>query len=208
MEPPRGYTESMLRLWEAFAQMPGIGRRTAERLTYYVLECSNEEAQHLAQAVRDVKEKVRACSVCFNIAEQDPCKVCSDARRDRSTLCVVEEPKDVLAIESTGRYRGLYHVLLGRIAPLDGVGPDRLTVGPLEKRVREGGVKEVILATNPNVEGDATALYIAERIGSSQVKVTRLARGLPAGGSLQHAGPTTLGDAIDGRRLMRQGDAP
>ena len=198
----------MLRLWEEFARMPGIGRRSAERLCYHVLELPKEEALRLAQAIRDVKEKVGMCSTCYNIAETDPCGICTDERRDRSALCVVEDARDVLAVESTGSYRGLYHVLQGRLAPLDGIGPERLTIAALENRVRQGGVKEVILATNPNVEGDATALYIAERLVPLHVKMTRLARGLPVGGSIEHAGPGILGDAITGRRAVREEDAP
>ena len=205
MDAPRGFTEAMLRLWEEFAHMPGIGRRTAERLTYYVLKSSKEQALRLAQAVRDVKEKVGVCSVCYNIAETDPCQVCSDARRDRTMICVVEDARDVPAIESAGAYRGLYHVLQGRLAPLDGVGPEHLTLAALEKRVKGEGIKEVILVTNPNIEGDTTALYIADKLAPSGVKVTRLARGLPAGGAIEHAGPNILGDAITVRRAMSQG---
>ena len=205
MDAPRGFTESMLRLWEEFSRMPGIGRRSAERLAYYVLKSSKEEALRLAQAIRDVKEKVGVCSVCFNIAETNPCQVCTDARRDRSTICVVEDSRDVLAIENTGAYHGLYHVLQGRIAPLDGLGPENLTIAALEKRLREDAVKEVILATNPNVEGDATALYVADRLAPLGIMVTRLARGLPSGGAIEHAGPNILSDAMAGRRAMSRG---
>ena len=199
MERPRGFTESMARLWEQFSRMPGIGRRSAERLTYYVLESPKEDALRLAQAVMDVKEKLGSCSVCFSVAESDPCEICADSRRDQSLICVVESARDLLAIEAVGSYRGVYHVLGGRLNPLDGVGPENLNVAALKRRLQKGGVKEVILATNPDIEGDATALYVAEELSDLGVKVTRLARGLPAGGSIQHASPSILADAIAGR---------
>lgn len=208
MEPPRGFTESMIRLWEEFCRMPGIGRRSAERLVYHVLNGSPEDAQRLARAAADVKTKVGLCRVCYNIAETDLCRICRDETRDRGVLCIVEEPRDLLALESTGGYRGLYHVLHGRLSPLDGVEPDNLTIGPLEERVRSAEdpeVREVILATNPNVEGDATSLYIAERLGQLGVRVTRLARGLPAGGTIEHATAGILNDAIEGRQDLPKG---
>lgn len=202
MDTPRGFTPSMVRLWEKFLDMPGVGSRSAERLTYYVMELSREEAMGLAEAVRDIKDKVGACSVCYNISESDPCEICSDNRRDSSLLCVVEDPRDLLALENTAGFRGLYHVLHGHISPLDGVEPENLTIDSLEKRVGEGKVKEIILATNPTVEGDATALYIARRLRDTGVKVTRLARGLPTGGSIEHSTPGILGDAISGRTQL------
>lgn len=202
MDTPRGFTPSMVRLWEKFRNMPGIGSRSAERLTYYVMDISRQEAMELAEAVRELKENVGACSVCYNIAESDPCEICSDTRRDRSLLCVVEDPRDLLALENTGSFRGVYHVLHGHISPLDGVEPENLTIDALEKRVEEGTVKEIILATNPTMEGDATALYIARRLRDSGARVTRLARGLPTGGSIEHSTPGILGDAISGRTQL------
>lgn len=199
----RGYPDSMRRLVESFSRMPGVGRRTAERLTYYILRAGEEEALDLADAIRDVKANVRHCSVCHNITESDPCAICADPRRDRGVVCVVEEPKDLLAIEASGEYRGVYHVLLGRLSPLDGVDAEDLTTASLVERVRAGGVAEVILATSPNIEGDGTALYLSQELGSLSVKVTRIARGLPAGSAIEHASPNILADAILGRREMR-----
>ena len=197
-----GYTESMTRLVEAFGRMPGIGQRTAERLTYYVLRAPREEMEQLAQTIRDVKEMVRHCSQCHNITEADPCKICADTRRDHSLVCVVEEPKDLFAMEATGNFRGVYHVLMGRIAPLDDVGPEALTVESLVERVRAGEVKEVILATNPNLEGDGTALFIAKRLSAMGARVTRLARGLASGSHIEHANPVILSDALANRREL------
>ena len=197
-----GYPESMRRLVEAFNKMPGIGRRTAERLTYYVLRAPEAEAAAVAGAVRDVKANVGYCSVCHNITESDPCEICADPRRERSLVCVVEEPKDLIAIEAGGEYRGVYHVLMGRLSPLDGIEASDLTVGSLIRRVDAGGVEEVILATSPNLEGDGTALYIHRELANRRVKVTRLARGLPAGSSIEHSAPSILADALLGRREM------
>jgi len=208
MEPPRGFTESMVRLWEEFRRMPGIGGRSAERLTYYVLNAEPEDAERLARAIRDVKEQVGMCSVCYNIAESDPCAVCRNPARDRGTICVVEEVRDLLAMEATGDYRGVYHVLHGRLAPLEGMHPENLTLAALEARVRAGGVREVILATNPTVEGDATALCVAERLADRGVGVTRLARGLPTGGTIEHASPGILSDALAGRQDPSGGRSP
>ena len=189
-----GYTESMVRLTEAFNRLPGIGQKTAERLTYYVLRSSKEEVEGFARAIMDVRNTVGHCSVCHNITESDPCRICSDARRDQSSICVVEEPKDLFAIESTGSFRGVYHVLMGRIAPLDGVGPEGLTLQSLLERAAQEDVKEVILATNPNLEGDGTALHIAEALGKLDVRVSRLARGLPTGGAIEHAPLQLVGE--------------
>jgi len=196
----QGFTESMMRLAEAFGRMPGIGRKTAERLTYYVLRAPKEEVENLAQAIRDVANTVRHCSICCNITESDPCKICADERRDHATICVVEEPRDLFAIESAGVFHGVYHVLLGRIAPLDGVGPDDIAIPALIERVKRGGVKEVILATNPTLEGDGTALYIRKQLEPLGVRVTRLARGLASGSAIEHANPAVLAEAIVGRR--------
>jgi recombination protein RecR len=198
----QAYTDSMRRLVEAFGRMPGIGQKTAERLTYYVLRSPREEMDALAGAIRDVKETTRHCSECHNITETDPCRICADPRRDHSVLCVVEEPKDLFALESSGGYRGVYHVLMGRIAPLEDVGPEALTISALIERMKRGDVKEVILATNPNVEGDGTALYISKLLESLDVRVTRLARGLTTGSSIEHVGAGILDEALQGRRPM------
>jgi len=198
----QGYTESMIRLTEAFSRMPGIGRKTAERLTDYVLRAPREKMEQLAGAILKVKDTVRYCSLCHNITEQDPCAICADSRRDHSVVCVVEEPKDLFALEGAGVFRGVYHVLMGRIAPLDDVGPEELTIAPLIARVKGGGVKEVIMATNPNLEGDGTALYIREALEPLGVRVTRLARGLAAGSSIEHAHSGVLADALKDRREL------
>ena len=194
-----GYTDSMIRLAEAFGRLPGIGRKTAERLTYYVLRATKEEMSVFAQAVLDVKNTVQHCSKCHNITESDPCKICSDPRRDHAVVCVVEEPKDLFALEATSVFRGVYHVLMGRLAPLDGVGPEALTIRSLVRRVKQDGVKEVIIATNPNLEGDGTALHVSKELAGLGVRVTRLARGLPTGGAIEHANPAILADALSGR---------
>ena len=194
--------ESVTRLIEAFAQLPGIGPKTASRLTFYLLRRPAEQAEALAEALRDLKQKTVFCSKCFNITEQSPCTVCRDDGRDRSIICVVEEPLDVLAIDRTGEFRGLYHVLHGSISPVDGIGPDELRIGELMARLEDEPVQEVLLATNPNLEGEATAMYLARLIQPKGVRVTRLARGLPVGGDLEYADSVTLGRALEGRREM------
>lgn len=197
------YTEALKELIAHFEALPGIGRKTAERLAYHVLRAPSEEMLALSDSVRKVKETVRQCRVCFNISEGDLCPICADASRDATTVCVVEEPKDLYAIERTGSYRGRYHVLLGAFSPLDGVSPEDLTIDALLDRVAPEGIREVILATNPNFEGDGTALFIRERLKEHpQVRVSRLARGMPAGSLLEHASRTIVSDAIDGRRAM------
>jgi len=196
------FTDSMKRLVEAFGRMPGIGQRTAERLTYYVLRAPKGEMELLAQDIRDVKEKVGHCSQCHNITETDPCRLCADPRRDASVVCVVEEPKDVFAIEAAGSFRGLYHVLMGRIAPLDGVGPESLEIASLLERVKRGTIKEVIMATNPNLEGDGTALFLSRKLSELGVRVTRLARGLAPGSAIEHANTAILSEALAGRKEM------
>jgi recombination protein RecR len=190
------------RLIEAFAQLPGIGPKTASRLTFYLLRRPAEQSQALADALRDMADNTRFCSTCFNIAEQSPCSVCSDESRDRSILCVVEEPLDVVAIDRTGDYRGLYHVLHGAISPVDGIGPDELRISELLARLDHEVVQEVLLATNPNLEGEATAMYLARLIQAPGIRVTRLARGLPVGGDLEYADSDTLGRALKGRQEM------
>jgi recombination protein RecR len=196
------YTESIGRLMELLAKMPGVGEKTAERFAYHILRLEDEEALALAAAIRDVKEKVRQCSTCYMFAEDDPCGVCRDARRDRTTICVVEDARDAVAIEQSGGYRGLYHVLCGRLAPLDGISPEDLTLPALIRRVRDGEVKEVILATDPDMEGEATALYVREALDGTPVRLTRLARGLPSGSQLDYADAAILTDALEGRREM------
>lgn len=192
-------SESIDRLIEEFSKLPGIGRKTAMRLAFYILKEDKTEAERLAQALVDVKERVKYCSICFNITESDPCFVCQDEKRDKSIICVVEEANDVLALEKTGEYKGLYHVLGGALSPLDGIGPDNLRAKELLLRLKEG-VNEVILATNPNVEGEATAIYLSKLIKPLGIKVTRIARGLPVGGDLEYADQVTLMRALEGRR--------
>jgi recombination protein RecR len=194
--------EPVTRLIEAFAQLPGIGPKTASRLTFYLLRRPAEQAEVLAEALRDLKQKTVFCSVCFNITEQSPCAICRDEGRDRSILCVVEEPLDVVAIDRTGEFRGLYHVLHGAISPVEGIGPDELRIDELLSRLRAEPVQEVLLATNPNLEGEATAMYLARLIQPSGVRITRLARGLPVGGDLEYADAVTLSRALEGRREM------
>jgi recombination protein RecR len=191
---------AVARLVAGFAELPGIGRRTAERLAYHVLMMPKEEALAFAEAIRAVKENLRPCRTCYNLAEGDVCEICADPRRDRSLLCVVEQVRDLLALEEAGSYRGLYHVLQGRVAPLEGKGADALTLDALAARVGKGCFREVILGTTPNVEGDATALLVAERLAGLPVELTRLARGLTVGASLEQANRDMLVDALAGRR--------
>jgi recombination protein RecR len=188
------------RLVAAFADLPGIGRRTAERLAYHVLMMPREPALEFAAAIRAVKENLRPCATCGNLAEGEACEICRDPQRDRGLLCVVEQVRDLLALEQAGAYRGVYHVLQGRLAPLEGKGAERLTLDALEARVRAGAFREVILGTTPNVEGDATALLVTERLAGLPVEITRLARGLTVGASLEQANREMLADAIAGRR--------
>jgi recombination protein RecR len=192
-------TETIQKLIDEFSKFPGIGKKTAQRMAFYILKGKKEEAEALAKALLDVKEKVKYCSICFNITEEDPCVICKDEKRDRSIICVVEEANDVVALEKTEQYDGLFHVLGGVLSPLDGVGPDDLKIKELLLRLKEKEVKEVILATNPNTEGEATAIYIAKLIKPLGIKVTRIARGLPAGGDLEYADQVTLANAIEGR---------
>jgi len=193
--------------------MPGIGKRTAERLAFYLLKSHKDDALKLARAIHDVKTSLRHCSVCFNFTENDPCPLCADARRDPSMVLVVEQPKDAIALEQTGMYKGTYHVLMGRINALEGVEPADLTIAELLGRVREPAknaqgarVAEVILGLNPNLEGDGTALYLIDKLESSGVRVSRLARGLPSGSQLEFANKAVLADALQGRQTVAQGD--
>jgi len=196
------YTESLNRLIEEFERLPGIGPKSAERLAFYVLKAQPAEAMKLADAIRDVKNRIKRCKICYNLAEQAICKICSDERRDKSTICVVEQPKDLISLEKTGACKWVYHVLGGHIAPLEGVEPGDLTIAQLVERVREGDVKEVIMATNPNMAGDGTALYISSLLRGAGVKITRLARGLPTGSTIEYASGKILTDAITGRQEL------
>ncbi len=193
-------SESVNTLIEEFAKLPGIGKKSAERLAYHVLRLHETEALALSDAIRAVKQNVRYCRKCYNLTEQDECEICRDPRRDATLLCVVEQPRDLMALEQAGTYRGLYHVLLGRIAPLDGVGPEQLTIEPLLDRVREGQFSEIIMATNPTLEGDGTALYLSNALADFDVKITRLARGITSGSVLEFANKEILVDALAGRQ--------
>jgi recombination protein RecR len=195
-------TRSVTELINEFAKMPGIGKKSAERLAYYVLRLGRTEALAFADAIRKVKDNVRYCRNCYNLAEEEECDICRDPRRDRDVLCVVEQPRDLMALEQSGSFRGLYHVLLGRIAPLEGIGPEQLTIDGLVQRVRGGLVKEVIMATNPTVEGDGTALYISNLLGDLPVRITRLARGITTGSVLEFANKEILADALSGRQAF------
>jgi recombination protein RecR len=187
------------RVVDELSRLPGIGPKTAQRLTYYLLRAPAEQVTELADAIRELKERVVLCGMCYNISDQDPCAICCDPERDQTTICVVEEPLDVVAIERTGLYKGLYHVLHGAISPMEGVGPEELKTRELLRRVERGGITEVILATNPNLEGDATAMYLTRLLQPVGMRVTRLARGLPMGSDLEYADEITLGSALAGR---------
>ena len=193
-------SESVTKLVDEFAKLPGIGRKSAERLAYHVLRVHKSEALALAEAIKSVKENVRSCRNCYNLTEQDECEICRDPKRDRGQLCVVEQPRDVIALEQPGTYHGLYHVLLGRIAPLDGVGPEQLTIEALVERVAGGEFREVIMATNPTLEGDGTALYISNMLAGMPLQITRLARGITSGSVLEFANKEILADALAGRQ--------
>ena len=188
------------RLIDAFANLPSIGKKSAERLAYHVLKMPNEEAIEFAESIRAVKENLRPCKTCFNLSESEECDICKDPRRDQNVLCVVEQVRDLLAIEQAGSFRGLYHVLQGRLSPLDGVGPEKLSINTLVTRLKEGVIREVIMGTTPNVEGDGTALAIATRLAGLPVTITRLARGLTVGASLEQANQDMLADAIASRQ--------
>ena len=198
----KAHTKSMAHLMEQYQQLPGIGPRSAERLAYHVLRQPKVEALALAQAIERVKSKINFCRRCYNLSEQELCEICRDQRRDQSIICVVHQHTDLIGLEETGKCNWVYHVLLGRLAPLDGVTPDHLTINALEKRVRAGGIAEVVMATDPNIDGDGTALYISSVLRETGVKITRLARGLPAGSSIGYANKAVLTDAITGRAPM------
>ena len=204
------HTDSLKSLIEELCRLPGLGARSAERIVLYLLEAPNEEVLALAQAIRKLKTSIRHCSVCFNLTEAKLCSICSDDTRDRSVICVVELPKDLMHIEATGAYKGLYHVLGGHIAPLDGIGPDKLNIDSLLSRARDSQVKEIILSTNPTVEGDGTALHLASLLvsrrsrglESTKVRITRPARGLASGATLEFASKDTIAEAITGRQPL------
>ena len=185
------------------AKLPGIGRKTALRLTYHLLKQSPDQSRRLAEALITLSERVRPCARCYNLTEEELCSICRDPRRDAAVICAVEEASDIGAIERAGEFRGLYHVLGGRLSPLDGIGPEDLTIPQLVDRVAAGGVREVILATNPSLEGEATALYVQRQLSPYQLTVTRIARGLPVGGDLEYADGVTIAQALSARREMR-----
>ena len=194
------YTPAVEDLIDKLAKLPGIGKKTAARLAFHILRSSQEDAQALVRSILRVKERIGICRVCFNIAEGELCTICRNPQRDRSLLCVVEEPNDLMAIEATGAFKGLYHVLHGAIAPLDGIGPQELKIAELLERLNHEGVREVILATNPTIEGDATALYLAKVVKPLGITVTRIAQGIPAGGDIEYVDSKTMSKSLEGRR--------
>ena len=196
-------SQPILNLVREFAKLPGIGEKTAQRLTFHLINQSKEESLKLATAVRDLKEKIILCSRCCNISCQNPCEICQDTKRDQDIICVVEQSNDLWAIENSSNYRGLYHVLGGKIAPLEGITPDKLNIKKLMERINKENIKELILATNPNVEGDATAYYINSIINGKPVKVTRIAKGIPEGSSLEYVNRFTVASALEGRRAFK-----
>ena len=196
------FTASVARLIDELAKLPGIGRKSAERVAYHILRVHKSEALSLADAIRDVRENVRYCKICFNLSEDEVCPICQDPKRDRSTLCVVEQPRDLMALEQAGTFSGLYHVLLGRISPLEGIGPDQLTIDQLVERVAKGELKEIVMATNPTVEGDGTALHISNLLADYSVRMTRLARGITSGSVLEYTNKEILADALAGRQKL------
>ncbi len=194
------FAEPIANLIKEFSKLPGIGPKSAQRLVYYLLRNSNEEAKALAEAILELKEKIRLCSICFNITDCDPCVICQDKERDHSKICVVEKPSDVLPLERTGKYQGMYHVLHGAINPSQGIVPEQLRINELLSRLQDSSVSEVILATNPNIEGETTALYLYRILEPLGIHITRLARGLPFGGELEYADDVTLAQALESRR--------
>lgn len=196
------YPEPIARLIDAFSRLPGIGPKTATRLAFYVLRMKDEDVVGFAEALMNLKKKLKYCSVCCNVTDTDPCRICSDRHRDRSIVCVVQEPKDVVAMERTKEYSGLYHVLHGAISPMEGIGPEDIRLAELLRRLESEEVRELILATNANIEGEATAMYIARLVKPFGLKVTRIAHGLPVGGDLEYADEVTLAKALEGRREL------
>jgi recombination protein RecR len=197
-------SDSVVHMIEQLSKLPGIGRKSAERLAYHILRVPESEAYALADSIRHVRENVRYCDICFNLAESEMCNLCRDPSREQNTICIVQQPRDLMAIEQSGIYRGLYHVLLGRIAPLENIGPDQLTIDVLIERIASGSFSEIIMATNPTVEGDGTALYISNVIAEYDVPVTRLARGITTGSILEYTNKEILADAISGRQPLKK----
>ena len=197
---PHPFGPAVSRLIEQFSSLPGIGPKSAERLAHHILRSSPREAEDLAEAIRQVKTSVRPCSICFNLTESDVCSLCRNPQRNKQVVCVVEQPRDVVSLEAAGVYQGVYHVLGGRISPLEGVGPEDLTLNQLIRRVRQEGIKEIIMATNPTLEGDGTALYISNLLENDNVQITRLARGIASGSVLEFANKEMLADALRGRQ--------
>ena len=196
------YTESLNKLIEEFGRLPGIGPKSAERLAFHILKANANDALALAEAIRAVKSRIKRCEICYSLAEDRICNICSDARRDKSLICVVEQPKDLISLEKTGACKWVYHVLGGHIAPLEGIEPADLTIEQIVKRVRAGDIKEVVMATNPNMAGDGTSFYITSLLKPAGVKITRLARGLPTGSTIEYASGKILTDAIIGRKEL------
>ena len=196
------YSPSIEKLIEAFEKLPSIGNKTAARLAFYMLDASQEEAEEFVKAILDAKKNLKYCSKCYNISDTDPCNICSNANRDQSVICVVEDVRDVVAMERTHEFQGVYHVLHGSISPMNGVGPDQIKIKELLSRLMDGSVKELILATNPRVEGEATAMYISKLVKPLGVKVTRIAHGIPVGGDLEYTDEVTLSKALEGRREL------
>jgi recombination protein RecR len=203
------YPDSLARLVESLKKLPGIGNKTAERLAFHLVKLSDDDAMGLARAIRDVKQNLTHCSICFNFTEHDPCPVCGDAQRDQSIVCVVEQPKDLMAFEKAGAFKGVYHCLLGHIAMLEGIGPGDLTIEPLLKRAAGGKIKEIIIATNPDLEGEGTAVYLRDALGELAkqhgIKLTRIARGVPAGAEIENVSSAILSDALSGRAAFEGG---
>ena len=195
-------TDSVVHMIDQLAKLPGIGRKSAERLAYHILRVGREEALALADSIRAVRENVRYCENCFNLAENRLCNICLDSRRDQSLLCIVQQPRDLISVEESGQYNGLFHVLLGRIAPLENIGPEHLTIEPLVSRVATGNFSEIIMATNPTVEGDGTALHISNLLSDFKVKITKLARGITQGSILEYTNRDIVADAINGRQPL------
>lgn len=196
------YATPVAKLIEEFEKLPGIGHKTAQRLAFHVLNLSDERAGKLAGAIIEAKSKIRYCSICNNLTDVDPCGICSSTSRDRSLICVVEDPRDVVAMERTREFKGFYHVLHGAISPMEGIGPEDIKIRELLARIKEGGINEVILATNPNIEGEATAMYISKLLKPIGIKTTRIAHGIPVGGDLEYADEVTLAKALEGRREL------
>ena len=202
IEETHPFGPAVARLVEQFSRLPGIGKKSAERLAHHILGCPRVEAMALAEAIQNVKESIRYCQKCFNLTESELCRICSSEQRNKQVVCIVEQPRDVIALESSGAYEGVYHILQGRISPLDGIGPADLTIDALVRRVREDLVQEIVMATNPTLEGDGTALFISNLLAEHPVRITRLARGIASGSVLEFANSEMLADAMRGRQVF------